>query len=41
VERINDKIEILKKLKIYKRSKKNAFRKSSYEKQRSNNHYKI
>ena len=37
----SDKIEILKKLKIYKRSKKNAFRKSSYEKQRSNNRYKI
>ena len=34
----SNKISILKKLKIYK---KNTFRKSSYEKRRSNNRYKI
>jgi hypothetical protein len=36
-----DKISILKKLKIYKKYKKNNFRKSSYEKKRNNNRYKI
>ena len=37
----SDKISILKKLKIYKKYKKTTFRKSSYEKRRSNNRYKI
>ena len=37
----SNKIGILKKLKIYKKYKKNAFRNSSYEKQRNNNSYKI
>ena len=37
----SNKISILKKLKIYKKYKKNTFRKSSYEKRRSNNRYKI
>ena len=37
----SNKISIIKKLKIYKKYKKNTFRKSSYEKRRSNNRYKI
>ena len=37
----SNKIGILKKLKIYKKYKKGVFRKSSYEKQRNNNNYKI
>ena len=36
-----EKKEILKKLKIFKKYKNNVFRKSSYEKQRSNTRYKI
>ena len=36
-----DKIEILKKLKILKKYKKNLQRKSSYEKKRNNSHYQI
>ena len=36
-----DKIEILKKLKILKKYKKNLQRRSSYEKQRKNARYQI
>ena len=35
------KIGILKKLKIYKKYKKNVFRKGSYEKRKNNNNYEI